>query len=86
MDLMRKCSTPLGITEFGTRPRDQGIPGDRLCAQRLSASLNSARSAIALPSTRPLCAQRLSASLNSAPSGGGGVDGGVSVLNASRHH
>ena len=81
-----ECSTPFGITVVGTGTTaakgltDQG-------AQRLSASLWSARSVAALPASLCYCAQRLSASLWSAP----GVwiaprPAAYEVLNAFRHH
>ena len=61
-----ECSTPFGITEFGTvRPRLTGRRPER--AQRLSASLNSARPPPLGPRRPQPGAQRLSASLNSAP-------------------
>ena len=77
-----KCSTPFGITEFGT-PRLRG-DGGHVRAQRLSASLNSALSSRCIRSTVQR-AQRLSASLNSAPCWEL-VSCGVDVLNAFRHH
>jgi len=79
------CSTPFGITEFGTYQVFVGgeTPAS---AQRLSASLNSAHH---LPPQKPIatyCAQRLSASLNSAQPGrrrNGGGRRGAQRLSAS---
>ena len=61
----RACSTPFGITEFGTRRRvehREAVDG----AQRLSASLSSAHARQRCDAPRLSGAQRLSASLNSA--------------------
>src|SRR5579875_3830301 len=60
LEISNTCSTPFGITEFGTttRTRIRRLSG---CAQRLSASLNSAQENTA--------AKRISALLCSTPFG-----------------
>src|SRR5262249_48062311 len=77
-DRCHECSTPFGISDFGTaHARKGGYRSDR--AQRLSASLTSARGVGARlfpPSPR---AQPLSASLTSALPIEGAVDPGECV-------
>ncbi len=61
------CSTPFGVTDFCTGIR-WGISRGFHCAQRLSASLTSARGEFTFTRHTDLGAQRLSASLTSAHS------------------
>ena len=80
------CSTPFGITGFGTlvTPRRGSSTGG---AQRLSASLDSARANAPDASTAAESAQRLSASLDSAHLTRSSSSASIpTVLNAFRHH
>ena len=74
------CSTPFGITAVGTPSLNYIADLEDRCAQRLSASLLSARDDGPGDSVRPSCAQRLSASLLSAQRGGGRQRSGAGRL------
>ena len=81
------CSTPFGITVVGTRqPCRPWAEGTSRCAQRLSASLWSARPEMINSCVRLDGAQRLSASLWSAHPGTRCRSDAGFVLNAFRHH
>ena len=79
-----ECSTPFGINERFTQASDRAA-GERLSAQRLSASTNDSRSSRTHISPRTTCAQRLSASTNDSHDTRRVEHRRVAVLNAFRH-